>query len=61
MNIERVTPAGRPTGMLCCPDCGHQLGRADNPATGYLTRCSLCGISLSVRIDGPAILIAVKK
>lgn len=60
MRIERVTPVGRPPGILHCPNCGRRLGRTDDPATGYLTRCSLCQAELVMRIEGPAIMATVR-
>lgn len=59
MNVERVVPVGRPAGMLRCPSCGCQLGASDNPAIGYITHCSFCDVRLVVRVEGPAILLAV--
>lgn len=61
MNIRRVTPVGRPSGMLRCPECGWPLGASDNPATGYLVECSGCKARLVMRIEGPAIMVAVKE
>lgn len=58
MNIERVTPVGRPPGILHCPNCATPLGKSDDPAVGYLTKCSLCGVRLTVRIDGTRIFFA---
>lgn len=60
MNVERVTPVGRPDGILHCPACGWRLGETTNPATGYLTQCSGCKARLVMRIEGPAILVTVR-
>jgi hypothetical protein len=60
MNTTRVTPVGRPPGIIHCPACGAKLGRSDDPAVGYYTHCGICDVELSVRIKGPAILIGVK-
>jgi hypothetical protein len=60
MNITRVTPVGRPPGIIHCPACGAKLGRSDDPAVGYYTHCGVCDAKLVMRIEGSAILVTVK-
>lgn len=61
MKIERVVPVGRPPGILHCPACGAKLGHSLNPATGYFTHCGRCDAELVMRIEGAAIMVAVKR
>jgi hypothetical protein len=59
--IERMVPAGRLDGILRCPACGAQLGRANDPAVGYYTHCGVCDVELVMRIEGPAIMVTVRR
>jgi hypothetical protein len=57
MGITPVTRSPRYLGPVYCPGCAHQLGRGDNPATGYTKSCSTCGADLEIQFREDGLVI----